>query len=824
MTSLADRTRVPVEALRVTIDPGLFGFATTDEAEPLAGIAAQERALREIGFSAAVTGEGFNLYAAGAPGSGRRTALRAVLAERAARMEAFDDWVYVHNFADEHRPRAMRLPAGQAVALRDAMAGLVEELLVDIPAAFETDDYKTRRDAVETEREQAKEEAFAELHERARAENIEILRTPVGFVFAPRRNGEVVKPEVFQAWPEEERKAVQERISALQREMGELLQRRIPEIERRARERLREIDRATAAAAIDMAVAERARGFADLPQVQDHLRQVAADLRDNFMVFLALAQAAEQAPMPIRPEAHPALRRYAINVLEARRGGEAGREDGRAPIVEEPDPTLPNLVGRIEHQTRDGALVTDFTMIRPGALHRANGGFLILEARQILSQPFAWEALKNALKTGEIRISGVAERLALVQTVSLEPDPIPLSVKVALIGDRWLFHLLSALDPDFPRLFKVLADFDDEIDRSPENLSVLARALAGLVRRHGLRPFTAAAIARVLEEASRLADDARKVTLQVAALGDLMVEADHLAGAAGADRVDAGHVAAAIAAAEDRGRRLRDRSAEMITRDIVTIATRGGAVGQINGLSVLTLGTIRFGRPARITARVRPGPGRIIDIEREAKLGGPLHSKGVMILSSFLASRFGQDGPVSLSASIVFEQSYGGVDGDSASSTELYALLSALSGVAISQGLAVTGSVDQMGRVQAIGGVNEKIEGFFEICAARGLTGDQGVLIPKANLQHLNLRPEVVEAVAAGRFRIHAVETVDEGIELLTGVPAGVRDAAGRWPAESVNGRVAATLARYAEAMRRFRARDGEEDNGTPDGDAEDGE
>jgi predicted ATP-dependent protease len=702
MTDLQDRTRVSPEALRVRVDPALLGFETTAEIEPLAGIAAQDRAVEAIGFSAAVQGAGFNVYAAGPQGTGRRSALRRILAERSASMKAFDDWVYVYNFADEHRPQAMRLPAGTAVTLRDGMAALVEELVVDIPAAFEAEEYKTRRDALEAEREQGQEEALSELRERARGEGIEILRSPVGFMFAPTRNGEVVKPDAFQTWDEAEKRAVQEKIAALQREMGELLKRTIPGMERQLRAALRTLDRETASAAIDLAIAERARSFAGLAQVTRYLEAVAEDLRDNFMIFRALAQAVEQAPMPIRPEAHPALRRYSVNVLDARKAGEEGHEDGRAPIVEEPDPTLPNLIGRIEHQTREGALVTDFTMIRPGALHRANGGFLILDARDLLTQPFAWESLKRALKTGEIRFSGVAERLALVQTVSLEPDPIPLSVKVALIGDRWLYHMLAALDPDFPRLFKVLADFDDEVDNSPDSLALVGRVLATVARQDGLKPFAAPAVARVLEEASRMADDAAKVTLRIDALADLMTEADHIAGDAGT--VQAEHVEAAVRAAEARGRRLRDRSAEMITREIVTIATEGTALGEINGLSVLSIGNIRFGRPARISARVRVGPGRIIDIEREAKLGGPLHSKGVMILSGFLAARFGRDRPVSLSASLVFEQSYGGVDGDSASSTELYALLSALSGVPIRQGLAVTGSVDQTGRVQAIGG------------------------------------------------------------------------------------------------------------------------
>jgi lon-related putative ATP-dependent protease len=457
-----------------------------------------------------------------------------------------------------------------------------------------------------------------------------------------------------------------------------------------------------------------------------------------------------------------------------------------------------------------GALLTDFTLIKPGALHRANGGFLILEARDVLMQPFAWEGLKRCLKSGSIRLGGVADRLSLVSTVSLEPQEIPLSVKVVLLGDRELHDLLSLVDPDFATLFKVFADFDDVIDRSRENAGLFACLVADHVRRLGLPPFGRDAVAEVLGEATRLADDAAKFTLRVEPIADLMREAAHWAAAAGAATVGRDHVRRAVEEARVRSSRLAERTVEMVARGIVTIDTDGEVTGQVNGLSVVTLAGTRFGRPSRITARARMGSGRIIDIEREVKLGGPLHSKGVLILSGFLAGRFGAEAPVSLSASLVFEQSYGGVDGDSASSAELYALLSAISGVPLRQSLAVTGSVDQFGRVQAIGGVNEKIEGFFDVCARAGLTGRQGVLIPAANVQHLNLREDVVAAAAAGRFAIWPVAHVDEGIALLTGLPAGAPDAQGRFPEGSVNGRVAARLADFAAAMRRFGRPEGE--------------
>jgi lon-related putative ATP-dependent protease len=439
-----------------------------------------------------------------------------------------------------------------------------------------------------------------------------------------------------------------------------------------------------------------------------------------------------------------------------------------------------------------GALVTNFRLIRPGALHRANGGTLLLDVRSLLTEPFSWPALKRALTQRRIAIEDVARFVGLTTTVSLEPDPIPLDVKVVLYGERQLYWLLEALDPDLPRHFKILADFDDELDRTPAGEALMARLVATIAARDGLRPLDREAVARTLEHAARLADDQDKLTLLVERLGDTLAEADHGAAEAGRASIARTDIEAAIAARLHRAGRIRERAQEMILRDIALIDTAGSRVGQVNGLAVLAIGGLAFGRPSRITCRVRPGAGRILDIEREAKLGGPLHSKGVMILSGLLASRYAQEGPMSLSAYLVFEQSYGGVDGDSASSTEFYALLSALSELPLRQDLAVTGSVNQHGEVQAIGGANEKIEGFFDICAARGLTGTQGVLIPAANAQHLMLREDVVEACAQGRFAVYPIARVEEGIALLTGRPAAEVDAA-----------VEARLAAFARALPR---------------------
>ncbi|HET6921608.1 MAG TPA: Lon protease family protein [Anaeromyxobacteraceae bacterium] len=490
------------------------------------------------------------------------------------------------------------------------------------------------------------------------------------------------------------------------------------------------------------------------------------------------------------------MHRYGVNVV-VDHSGAAG-----APVVTEDLPTHPNLVGRIEQHAHFGTLVTDFTLIRAGAFHRANGGYLLLDARKVLTQPFAWEDLKRALRAREIRIEPPERLVGLSGAASLEPQPIPLDVKVILTGERPLYHLLAAYDPDFLELFKVAADFEDQIDRSEGNELAYARLVATLVRAGGLRPFHREAVARVVEQGARLAGDGEKLSAHLQGVADLLREADHLAGEAGRETVGRAEVQAAVDGRIRRADRVRQRVLEEIGRGTILIDTRGATVGQVNGLSVHQLGQFTFGRPSRITARVRLGKGEVVDIEREVELGGPIHSKGVLILAGFLGARYASDRPLTLSASLVFEQSYSGVEGDSASSAELYALLSALSGLPVKQSVAVTGSVNQVGEVQAIGGVNEKVEGFFDVCRARGLDGAQGVLFPDANVKHLMLREDVVEAVRRGLFHLWAVRTVDQGIEILTGAPAGERAPDGSWPEGSVNARVAARVSEMAERAR----------------------
>ena len=803
---------LPARDLRQRCDPATVrrqGAAPAAD-HPLVG---QDRALGALRLAVDIPHGDFNLFVLGPPGTGRHTAVDRVLREAAARRALPPDWAYVNNFDKPHRPAAMKLPAGAATRLRQQMERVVDDLASDIPALFDSDEYQAQRRAIDEEFGGRQEAAMAEFAERARAEGIAIVRTPMGYMVAALRDGKVLKTEDYNKLPKAERDAIDAKIPRFQEGLADIL-RNAPKLEREHRARVEELNAEMAERAVSARIGEARAAIGEVPEIAAYLDRVCADMIENPELFLETAKQRGNGPFPEavhKAHQHPAFRRYMVNAVIAQAPG----KDGTAPVETEDLPTLDRLAGRIEHVSHMGSLMTDFTLIRPGALHRANGGFLVLDARRVLAEPYAWDALKRSLKKRAITITSMAERMSLISTTSLEPDPIPLDLRVVLIGDRMLHALLVLLDPDFPELFKVQADFEDIVGRDDETLAGLAELLRCYGVQQGLLPLADTGAAALLDEATRIADDARKLTLRLSELTDIQREAEHYARSAKDDEVTGAHVARAVAERDHRAARIRDRMQEAIGRGIRMIDTGGAKTGQINGLSVVGLGATRFGQPSRITARVRMGGGKLIDIEREVELGGSLHSKGVLILSGYLAATYAPDVPFSLHASLVFEQSYGGVEGDSASCAELYALLSALSGLPIRQGLAVTGSVNQLGEVQAIGGVNEKIEGFFDICAARGLTGDQGVLIPRANVEHLMLRDRVVEAVAEGRFRIVPVATIDAGIELLTGTPAGRRGKDGDFPEGSVNARVEAELRRFAEARRRFGLRAAAADGGT---------
>jgi lon-related putative ATP-dependent protease len=798
-TAAARPQHLQASELRRVVNPASLGFKTTDELVPVTGLIGQERALKAIQFGADIKSHDFNMFVLGPPASGKTTAVKAHLGPKAAEASAPPDWAYVYNFDNPNRPKVVKLPSRRAKDLAKGMIAALDELRGALPVRFEGEDYQARRRAIDEQFRSGNEEALEALNKKAQAQNIALLRTPTGFAMAPMHEGKVVKPEVFNALPEAMRRDVENKISALDNELSAILE-RLPKAEKKRRQQLSELNEEVATSAIRDALVDLHGSFSDVPDAAAYLEAAAHDMVRNVGLFLATGE--EENAIVRRPTdsaQDPRFRRYLVNIMAANGAASAG-----APVIEEFNPTYGNVIGRVEHFAQMGTLVTDFLLIKPGALHKANGGYLLVDARRLLLSPFAWEALKRAIKAREIRIEQPTEVTGLISTQTLDPEPIPLDVKVVLFGDRELYYLLAAYDPDFPRIFKVQADFDDTIARSSENDNAYARLIASVVKEHGLKPLDAAAVARIIDEGARLADDREKLSIELGRISDIVREADYWSSQAKRKVTGRQDVARAIEEQIQRADRLRDRAVETITRGIVLVDTDGAEVGRINGLSVVQLGAYSFGRPSRITARVRLGSGRVTDIEREAKLGGPLHSKGVMILWGFLAGRYALEAPLALGATLVFEQSYGGVDGDSASSAELYALLSALAEVPIKQSLAVTGSVNQQGEVQAIGGVNEKIEGFFDICRARGLKAQQGVLIPKSNVQHLMLREDVVEAVKNGQFAIYAVDSVDEGIEILTGVKAGERGPEGRFPAGTINRLVEDKLKSFAERARGF--------------------
>jgi len=785
---------LPAALLCRRCDPAELPFELVTELEDPSGPIGQDRAVEAVEFAVQMRRKGYNIYALGPSGTGKHTIVEDLLRRQAESAPTPSDWCYVNNFTDPQKPRRLQLPSGRASGLREAMRRLVEELRAALPAAFERDDYRARREVIDQQFRTRNEQAFGELQRRAEQKGGARLRTPLGRAVAPRHDGKVLTPEMFEALPEAERERMQHDLEEVQGELETVMQ-KVPQWEREHREAVRELNRETTGAAIALMMNELRTGYRALPDVMQYLDAVERDIKENADDFLPPAQPREGLPVPAAFEeaiTEARFRRYQVNVI-VDNGGQRG-----APVIYEDNPTHQTLVGRVEHIARFGTLITDFNLLTSGALHRANGGYLVLDAQRLLTGYFGWASLKRALNAGEIHLESLEQLLSLASTVSLQPEPIPLDVKVVLLGPPLVYYLLSALDDDFKELFKIAADFDDRVERTSETTLLYARFIAAVVRREKLLPFDRSAVARAIEHASRLAGDAERLSTGLRGIVDLLQESDQVAVGAGKQVVTAAEVQRAIDAQFRRGDRVYRRLQEEIARKTIRVETDGEEIGQVNGLSVISLGALAFGNPSRITASVRLGRGEVVDIEREVELGGPLHSKGVLILSGFLGGRFGKTRPLSLNASLVFEQSYSGVEGDSASAAELFALLSALAEVPINQSFAVTGSVDQHGRIQAIGGVNEKIEGFFDACRVTGFTGRQGVVIPASNVSHLMLRADVVAAAAEERFRIFPIETVDQGLSLLTGLPAGEPDPDGNYSAGTLNQRIAARLDAFA--------------------------
>ena len=804
MKKTSKSRKLSPEKLSNNCPPETFDFKTTEELDEPAEILGQERLISSVEFGTDMRQDGYNIFALGPNSTDKRSFIEKLLSKKAADEPVPDDLCYIYNFEDRHNPKLLRLPAGKGQLLRKMMEDFTGEVKTALQAAFESEEYQNRRQSIEEEVQEQQGNSFEELQKKAKSKGFTIMRTPSGFAFAPVKDGEVMEQSEIQELPEEEREKMDEEMKELQQDLQDIL-RQLPARKREVRKKLKELDREIATFAIGDLIDEIKKKFADFDEVISFLDSVKEDIIDNVKQIISDQQnqmmqmlQGQQGNQGGGSQPDAVLKRYKINLLVDH------KETEGAPVIYEDNPMFKNLIGRVEYKAQMGGFTTDFSLIRAGALHRANGGYLLIDARSLLMEPFAWEGLKRALKSGKIKIENPGESYRMISTVSLEPENVDLDVKIILMGERMIYYLLCHYDPDFQSLFKVEADFEDQMDRNPEIYKKYAQLLTGMIKENDLLPFDNSAVARVIERSSRLTGDNEKVSAKTREINDLLQQANYWAGKNEHDIVTADDVSKAIEQQIYRSSRLRDRTQENILRETVFIDTEGEKTAQINGLAVLQIGNLMFGKPTRITARVQLGKGDIINIEREVELSGPIHSKGVLILKGFMGQRYGRDNPLAFSASLVFEQSYGGIDGDSASSTELYALLSAIAQVPIDQSIAVTGSVNQHGDVQPIGGVNEKIEGFFDICQNRGLTGEQGVIIPQANVKNLMLKNDVIEAVEKDQFHIYPVSSIDEGMEILTGERMGDLDDEGDYPDGTINHKVKSNLMEFAKQHRKF--------------------
>jgi lon-related putative ATP-dependent protease len=790
-----------IEDYRASYMPGHVACSTTETLKPSDEIIGQERAQKALHFGLEIREKGFNIYVAGIPGTGRRTAVKRFLDELAKTKPKADDWVYVNNFANPYEPLSIRLPPGMSTRLKTDMASFISEARRVLPQAFESDDYATKRQEALGKLDGERATIVQEVNESAAKQGFSIQMGPTGLMIIPVINDKPLTQEEFEALPKETQAEILKKREALDTDLRSGF-RRIRDLDAKGMEVITKLNSEIALYAIGHLLTGLKEKYGKIPEVLSYIDSVQKDILDNLGTFLGPAQQQPQQQVP--PQFQQllakdlAFRKYEINIVVDNEG-----QDG-APVVFEETPSYLNLLGKAEKEVQFGIVTTDFMMIRPGSVHKANGGYLVIPVLDLFRYPFAWDGLKSALKTEKVTIEEPGEQAGFITARGLKPQPIPLSVKVILIGTPDISQILNQKDPDYPELFKVRADFDTVMDRNEANTQSYAAFICTLCRRFNLHHLDNTAVAKVVEYGSRLADDKKKLSTRFSSIADLIREANFYAGQEKSPYITVKHIEKAVEEKIYRSNLIQQKIQEFIERGVFLIDTEGTQVGQINGLSVMELGDIAFGRPSRVTASVAVGRDGIIDIERQAQLGGPTHTKGVLILGGYLANKYAQDKPLSLSAKLVFEQSYGGVDGDSASSTELYAILSALSGLPLKQSIAVTGSVNQRGEVQAIGGVNEKLEGFFEVCKAKGLTGQQGAMIPASNVQNLMLKEELLEAAKAGKFSIYPAKTIDEGIEFLTGVPAGERQPDGSYAKGTVNYLVNKRLQEMAEMAREF--------------------
>ncbi|MBI2954038.1 MAG: AAA family ATPase [Chloroflexi bacterium] len=788
---------LPPEKLRNLMDPAALDFDNTQSVEPLVGTTGQARAVDAIDFGLNIKTYGYNLFVAGPTGTGRNTTIRAYVENAAKNGSVPPDWCYVFNFRDPYRPSAISLPPGQGEMLAKDMDGFLETAKREIPRAFESENYEQRKREIQRELDAKREAISNELQQHAREQGFAIEATPIGIVTVPVINGKPLSREEFDSLPEQAKRVIQERSEKIEEEIRNALA-RSRKLEKDANERIRDLDKEVALFAVGHLLEFLMEKYRAFPKVEDYLAQVQEDMIEHIDDFRAPEKEAVQIPGLDHIKRDSTFDRYKVNVI-------INNKDARgAPVIVEHNPTYYNLFGRIDYRARLGALFTDFNMIKPGDIHRANGGYLILQARDVLLSLLSWDMLKRTLRSREAHIENIGEQYSPFPSATLRPEPIPIDVKVIIVGQPMIYHLLYDYDDDFRKLFKVRVDFDTEMPRTPENIHNYGAFISARCREAGLKHFDRTGVAKVVEYGSRLLEHQGKLSTRFLDIADIVTEASYWASRDNSAYVSARHVEEAIGHKEYRSNLIEQKVHELIAEGTLLISTEGAVPGQVNGLYILDLGDYYFGRPTRITARTSLGSAGMVNIERETKLSGRIHNKGFLILSSYLSEKFAQEKPLTLSAAVTFEQTYDEIEGDSASSTELYCLLSSLSGVPMRQNLAVTGSVNQRGEIQPVGGVTRKIEGFFDTCVTKGLTGDQGVLIPAANVKNLMLRDDVVNAVTQGKFHIYAVRTVDEGIEILTGLPSGMQKPDGTWEEGTVYYLVDKKLKQYADRAKEF--------------------
>lgn len=797
--------QLKADQLRQSCDGAIFKDVFSEENDGFNEIIGQERAVEAIEFGMDIDRDGYNIFVLGPSGSGRTSIIRRFVEEKSSNKSVPDDWCYVNNFQDHRKPRCIRFPVGQGKEFRSDMENLVSDVQRDITRALEEESYNKEKQSIAEQFQQDQNQRLMDFKKKAEEKGFTLQRTPTGIVVIPVREGDPMSAEQYSSLPPEERQALQEKGKKLQQELNKVLQ-EVRNREKKTRERLQDLERKAVLWAVEHHLNEMREKYAENRGVMDYLDQVKEDVVENARSIVGAQQQYDKrqsnpltAMMTQRPEA--VLERYRVNLIV-----DNSQTEG-APVVLEGDPSLQNLIGKVERQAQFGTLVTNYQMIKPGALHKANGGYLIIEALHLLRQPFAYQPLKQALKEKQVRIKEASELFTPITSAGLEPEPIPLDIKVIIIGSPRYYYLLFSLDEEFRELFNVKADFNTFMERNEENIRLYARFLHAHCQHEKWLPFDNSGICRMVEYGSELVGDQTRLSTRFADICNLAREADFWARRDTNGSILRSHVQQAIDTRKHRNNRIEEVIQEMISRGDIFIDVSGSRPGQVNGLSIVSLGDYTFGRPSRITARTYVGKDGVINIDREVEMAGPIHNKGVLILAGYLNGKYGEDKPISLSASVVFEQQYQGVEGDSASSAELYALLSSLSGLPLNQNMAVTGSVNQHGYIQPIGGATKKVEGFYDACKATGgLDGSQGVLIPKTNVKNLMLRQEVVDAVEQDIFHIYPVETIDQGITILTGREAGERQEDGTYPEGTVNYLVDSRLSEFARAWTKFRS------------------